>query len=179
MSTCQDFEFFEAGPEWQEKILKLWRQVFVSWSDETAEIIADRLNSGFLTGTVRLAAVRNRRTGELIAAVRLEDAMFAGNSGEDRKGIHVGEVAVLPAYQGCGAGTFLMKNAMALIKEVPRDGSFAFLVFCIAFGVILSISRMARKRIQEEEEAAIPIYASGDDDIQVSMDILEQIDNDL
>lgn len=127
MSTCQDFEFFEAGPEWQEKILKLWRQVFVSWSDETAEIIADRLNSGFLTGTVRLAAVRNRRTGELIAAVRLEDAMFAGNSGEDRKGIHVGEVAVLPAYQGCGAGTFLMKNAMALIKEVPRDGSFAFL----------------------------------------------------
>ena len=58
-------------------------------------------------------------------------------------------------------------------------GSFAFLVFCIAFGVILSISRMARKRIQEEEEAAIPIYDSSADDIQVSMDILEQIDNDL
>ena len=37
-------------------------------------------------------------------------------------------------------------------------GSFAFLVFCIAFGVILSISRMARKRIKAEEEAAIPIY---------------------
>ena len=52
-------------------------------------------------------------------------------------------------------------------------GSFAFLVFCIAFGVILSISRMARKRIQEEEEAAIPIYDSSRDDIQASMDILE------
>ena len=38
-------------------------------------------------------------------------------------------------------------------------GSFAFLVFCIAFGVILSISRMARKRIQEEENAAIPILS--------------------
>ena len=37
-------------------------------------------------------------------------------------------------------------------------GSFAFLVFCIAFGVILSISRMARKKIQEEEEKAEPIY---------------------
>ena len=58
-------------------------------------------------------------------------------------------------------------------------GSFAFLVFCIAFGVILSISRMARKRIQEEEEAAIPIYDSGRDDIQASLDILEQIDNGL
>ena len=56
-------------------------------------------------------------------------------------------------------------------------GSFAFLVFCIAFGVILSISRMARKRIQEEENAAIPIYDSSKDDIQASMDILEQIDD--
>ena len=58
-------------------------------------------------------------------------------------------------------------------------GSFAFLVFCIAFGVILAISRMARKRIREEEEAAIPIYDSSRDDIQASMDILEQIDSDL
>ena len=37
-------------------------------------------------------------------------------------------------------------------------GSFAFLVFCIAFGVILAISRMARKKMQEEEEKAEPIY---------------------
>lgn len=127
MSTYQDFEFFEAGPEWQEKILKLWRQVFVSWSDETAEIIADRLNSGFLTGTVRLAAVRKRQTGELVAALRLEDAVFAGSSGEDQKGIHIGEVAVLPEFQGCGVGTFLMENAMTLIKNAPRNGTFAFL----------------------------------------------------
>ena len=58
-------------------------------------------------------------------------------------------------------------------------GSFAFLVFCIAFGVILAISRMASKRIREEEEAAIPIYDSSKDDIQASMDILEQIDSEL
>ena len=56
-------------------------------------------------------------------------------------------------------------------------GSFAFLVFCIAFGVILSISRMARNRIKEEEEKAIPIYDSSSDDVQASLNILEQIDN--
>lgn len=56
-------------------------------------------------------------------------------------------------------------------------GSFAFLVFCIAFGVILSISRMARNQIREEEEAAAPLYErEPGDDIQASMDILEQID---
>ena len=42
-------------------------------------------------------------------------------------------------------------------------GSFAFLVFCIAFGIILSISRMARKRIKAEEEAAVPIYENVSD----------------
>ena len=57
-------------------------------------------------------------------------------------------------------------------------GSFAFLVYCIAFGVILSISRMARKRIKAEEEAALPIYDSSIDDIQASLGIVEQIDND-
>lgn len=55
-------------------------------------------------------------------------------------------------------------------------GASAFLCFCIAFGVILSISRMARKKIQEEEEAAAPLYESDKDDIQVTMDVLEQLD---
>ena len=55
-------------------------------------------------------------------------------------------------------------------------GSFAFLVFCIAFGVILSISRMARKQIKAEEDAAAPLYEGERDDIQASLDILEQID---
>ena len=57
------------------------------------------------------------------------------------------------------------------------DGSFAFLVFCFAFGIILSISRMARNKIREEEEAAAPLYESDRDDIQVTMDVLEQIDD--
>ena len=57
------------------------------------------------------------------------------------------------------------------------DGSFAFIVFCFAFGIILSISRMARNKIREEEEAAAPLYESDRDDIQVRMDVLEQIDD--
>ena len=57
------------------------------------------------------------------------------------------------------------------------DGSFAFLMFCIAFGIILSISKMAREDIREEEEAAAPIYDSEKDDVQAAMDVLEQIDN--
>ncbi|MBE6231018.1 MAG: FtsW/RodA/SpoVE family cell cycle protein [Bacteroidales bacterium] len=40
------------------------------------------------------------------------------------------------------------------------DGRFAYLTFCIAFGIILSISRMAREQIREEEEAAAPLYES-------------------
>lgn len=38
------------------------------------------------------------------------------------------------------------------------DGSFAFLMFSIAFGIILSISRLVRKQIKQEEEQAQPIY---------------------
>jgi hypothetical protein len=36
---------------------------------------------------------------------------------------------------------------------------------------------MARKQIQAEEEAAVPLYEGERDDIQASMDILEQIDD--
>jgi cell division protein FtsW len=57
------------------------------------------------------------------------------------------------------------------------DGSFAFLMFCVAFGIILSISKMARNQIREQEEAAAPLYSSSKDDIQAAMDVLEQIDN--
>ena len=57
------------------------------------------------------------------------------------------------------------------------DGGFAFLMFCIAFGIILSISRIARNQIREEEEAAAPLYENNDD-IQVAMEVLDRIDMD-
>ena len=50
--------------------------------------------------------------------------------------------------------------------------------FCIAFGIILSISKMARNQIREQEEAVAPLYESTKDDVQVAMDVLEQIDNE-
>lgn len=55
-------------------------------------------------------------------------------------------------------------------------GSSSFLMFSVAFGIILSISRMARKKIQEEEEAAQPIYESDRDEIQATLDVIEQLD---
>ena len=55
-------------------------------------------------------------------------------------------------------------------------GKGAFLSFCVAFGIILSISRMANKKIREEEEEAEPIIKK-DDDIQANMDVLDQLDS--
>ena len=57
------------------------------------------------------------------------------------------------------------------------DGSFAFVMFCIAFGIILSISKMAQQQIRQEEEAMKPLYEKNDD-VQAAMDVLEMIDND-
>lgn len=56
-------------------------------------------------------------------------------------------------------------------------GNGSFLSFCVAFGVILSISRMANRKIREEEEEARPLYEK-EDDIQASMDVLESLDNE-
>ncbi len=54
------------------------------------------------------------------------------------------------------------------------DGASAFLVFCFAFGIILSISKMAKKKIQTIEEHVL----TSTDDIQERINILEQIDDE-
>lgn len=56
------------------------------------------------------------------------------------------------------------------------DGASAFLVSCLAFGIILSISRMAKKKIQTIEES---VSEKPKDDIQERLSILEQLDDDL
>jgi cell division protein FtsW len=56
-------------------------------------------------------------------------------------------------------------------------GSSAFLMFSIAFGVILSISRMTREKIKEEEEAAEPIYRKEEDEIQATLGDLERLES--
>lgn len=55
-------------------------------------------------------------------------------------------------------------------------GSSAFLMFSIAFGVILSISRMTREKIKEEEEAAEPIYERSNDEIKATLEEIEQLE---
>ncbi|MBR2063487.1 MAG: FtsW/RodA/SpoVE family cell cycle protein [Bacteroidales bacterium] len=56
------------------------------------------------------------------------------------------------------------------------DGANAFLMSCLAFGIILSISRMAKKKVQKVEESMI---RRPQDDIQERISILEQIDDNL
>ena len=55
-------------------------------------------------------------------------------------------------------------------------GSSAFLMFSFAFGVILSISRMNRERIKKEEEAATPIYEKKEDELQATLQDIEQLE---
>ena len=56
-------------------------------------------------------------------------------------------------------------------------GSSAFLMFSAAFGTILSISRMTRDKIRQEEEAAEPIYEKKEDEIQASLEDIERIES--
>ncbi len=55
------------------------------------------------------------------------------------------------------------------------DGASAFLVSCLAFGIILSISRMAMTKIKSIEQAQLSVT----DDIQARIAILEQIDDEI
>ena len=128
MNTYQDFEFFIATIDDKDEIFALWRQVFQSWSDDTALIIKDRLNSGFLSDTVIIPAVRKKDNNKIIAAARLELFSFADAKKHEVKfGIHVGEVAVLQDFQGTGLGTFLMENTVEILKNNPWNATFAFL----------------------------------------------------
>ena len=55
-------------------------------------------------------------------------------------------------------------------------GSSAFLMFSVAFGIILSISRMTREKIKEAEEAAAPIYEREQDEIQATLEDIERLE---
>ena len=56
------------------------------------------------------------------------------------------------------------------------DGASAFLMACLAFGIILSISRMAKKKVQAMEDSMI---SAPKDDIQERITILEQIEDSI
>ena len=56
-------------------------------------------------------------------------------------------------------------------------GASSFLCFCVAFGVILSISRQAHDEMQDDEMKAKPIIAS-DDDVQNGLNELDDFESD-
>lgn len=116
----------------------------------------------------------------LYVSLLARGSLIASKCNNEYAKIAVGGLSVLITGQ---AFMHMMVNAdigpmTGQTLPLISHGSFAFIVFCIAFGVILSISRMARNQIKEEEDAARPLYESENrDDIQVSLDILEQIDD--
>ena len=55
-------------------------------------------------------------------------------------------------------------------------GNSSFLMFSIAFGIILSISKMAKKKIDREVAQAQPL-SEVHDDIRADLDDLERLDS--
>ena len=58
-------------------------------------------------------------------------------------------------------------------------GKTSFLVFCIAFGIILSISRMASKRIERETRNAEPLIEPHQDPVRNDLDELDRMEDAL
>ncbi|MBP5397284.1 MAG: FtsW/RodA/SpoVE family cell cycle protein [Bacteroidales bacterium] len=60
---------------------------------------------------------------------------------------------------------------------VLSDGKSAFIMFSIAFGVVLGISRLVRERIEKEEGGLEPVIShEGNDEVQNSLDDLDALD---
>jgi cell division protein FtsW len=57
-------------------------------------------------------------------------------------------------------------------------GNSSFLAFSIAFGIILSISRMASEKIKKESETAKPLIET-DDEIKAELDDLDDFEKDI
>lgn len=56
-------------------------------------------------------------------------------------------------------------------------GNSSFLAFSIVFGVILSVSKMARKKIAQEAAAAEPVFVKSDDDVKDGLDDLDRMES--
>ena len=113
----------------------------------------------------------------LFVTLLARGALIAKNCSNEFAKIAVGGLSILitgQAFMHMMVNVGLMPMTGQTLPLISH-GSFAFIVFCIAFGVILSISRMAQKKLREEEEKAKPLYESEKDDIQVTMDVLEQL----
>ena len=56
-------------------------------------------------------------------------------------------------------------------------GSSAFLCFCVAFGIILSVSRYASRKIRKEQMQSAPLVER--EEIKDDLDVLNQLEDDI
>lgn len=56
-------------------------------------------------------------------------------------------------------------------------GKTSFVAFSVAFGILLSISKMAKKKVEQEAEMAGPLVVPGDDDIKAGLDDLDALES--
>lgn len=56
-------------------------------------------------------------------------------------------------------------------------GKTSFLAFSIAFGVLLSISKMTKKKVEKEAEIAGPLVVPSEDEIQAGLNDLDALDS--
>lgn len=55
-------------------------------------------------------------------------------------------------------------------------GNSSFLAFSLVFGVLLSVSKMAQKKIEQETAAAAPIFVT-EDEVKDGLDDLDQLES--
>ncbi len=79
--------------------------------------------------------------------------------------------AMMHCFINCDIGP-LTGQTLPMVSH----GNSSFLMFSIAFGIILSISKMAKKKIDREVAQAEPLTEVRDE-IQAEMDDLERLDN--
>jgi len=102
-------------------------------------------------------------------------SMIARLCGNDYARITVGGLAFLitgQAFMHMLVNVDIMPMTGQTLPLIS-DGASAFLVSCVAFGTILAISRMAKKKTQSLEETV----DMQKDDIQARLEVLEQIDD--
>lgn len=83
--------------------------------------------------------------------------------------------AMMHIFINCDLGP-LTGQTLPMISH----GNSSFIMFSVAFGVILSISKMAKRKIAREAAQAAPLVErGGNDDIGTSLDELDQMESGL
>lgn len=80
--------------------------------------------------------------------------------------------AMMHMYINAGIGP-LTGQTLPMISH----GNTSFLAFSVAFGILLSISKMAKKKLEMEARLKGPLIVKDEDDIKARMDDLDMLDS--